>query len=278
MHPGRGPVVALSLGLSLGCGSTESPGQPADAGDERSNVEAGPADASTGDASGDAGLDGARDAEAGGGRWCDTLAPKPAFCDDFDRNDLNVVWDAVVQTTGSALALDQANFRSPPQALAVRSKNAGSNELGNVLVRKTVAGAPARAKLSFDFLGDPAPASGGPVAIATLDMSTSHLFTLYLRDADPTTPGPALVEQPPAGPSVRHPFTPPSLAQWVRIEIEVDLSAQKASLRFDANAALNQVSIATSTANGPTLRLGVLTTGPQPAYSARFDNVTLELP
>lgn len=278
MHPGRGPLVALCLGLSLGCGSTGSSGEPADAGDERSNVEAGPDDAAPVDASSDAGSDAARDAEAGGGTWCDALSPKPAFCDDFDRNNLNVVWDAVVQTTGSALALDQANFRSPPQALAVRSKNAASNEIGNVLVRKTVAGAPTRAKLSFDFLGDPAPGSGGPVAIATLDMSTNHLFTLYLRDDDPTTPGPALVERPPVGAGVRHPFTLPSVTQWVRVEIEIDLSAQKASLRFDGNAALDQVSIATSTANGPTLRLGALTTGPQPAYSARFDNVTLELP
>ena len=270
-------VAGAYAALAMACGSgTGGAIGPTDASGDGTAAADAPDDAGA-DGASDAGADTLVEAESGAPTWCDGLSPKPAFCDDFDRGAVGARWDAIVQTTGSSLAFDQAIFVSAPQSIAMRSKNANSGEVGSVLLRKTVLASPARAKLSFDFAGDPVPASGGPVWIATLDVSLNHLFTLYLRD-DGTTPAPALVEQAPVVGQTRNTFAlPATTGQFVRVEIDLDLSAQKADVRFGGTTVLSQIAIAGGAASEATVRIGALTNGPQPAYAARFDNLTLEL-
>jgi hypothetical protein len=269
--------------VAAACGSSGGGGVPTDASAEGAISPDTDGDPADGGVDAPSGADARPEAEAGPPTWCATRSPAPAFCDDFDRGALGAAWDALVQTAGSAVALDPSTFTSAPQSLAVRSKAVGGGEFGNVLLRKTVSSTAPRAKLAFDFQGDPAPTSGGPVAIATLDMSLNHLFTLYLRDEGAldagASAGPALVELAPVVGQTRYPFTLPALTagQFVRVEIDVDLGTQRADVRFGGATVLSQIAIAGGATSQPTIRVGVLSTGPQPAYAARFDDVTLEL-
>lgn len=282
MSPTRAWVGAWAWAASTiaagGCGTSDGGGGggPTDASADHAAAQDAQPEGEAG-GSGDAGADAKPEAEAGAQTWCDTQSPRPAFCEDFDRGALGTSWDAVVQTPGSAIALDQASFVSAPQSLFAQSKAASSGQLGSVLLRKTVSVTATRVRLAFDFKGDPAPASGGPVGIATLDVTQTHLFTLYLHDEglDGGAGAPALVEQVPGGGSSRHPFTLPPIGGFTRVELDVDLAAQKATVRFGGTAVLDQVSVAGGTATEATIRVGVLATGPQSAYAARFDNLTV---
>jgi hypothetical protein len=272
-------LVAPLVILGAGCGTSGGGGTTPLASDASlehlEQQEAGPEAGADAREVGDAG----REAEAGRATWCDVQNPPPAFCDDFDRGAPGAMWDAVVQTTGASLTLDPASYVSPPQSLAMRSKGVSAAEFGSVLLRKTVARTGTRYKLSFDFMADPVPTSGGPVGIATLDADTFHLFTLYLRDegVDGGLPQPALVEQIPGGGSSRTTFSAPPLGAFARVELEIDLALQRATLRIGTVAVVNQAPIAAGAASQPTVRVGVLATGPQVAYAARFDNVVVDV-
>ena len=225
--------------------------------------------------------------EGGGGRddadssaptWCDTRAPVPVFCDDFDRGELGARWDFFLKSPPGTATLDVARARSAPNALAVATRKVLAAEFGSILLRKMVGGSPTRARLGFDLFAD-ATQPSGTLAVATLDLAADHLLTLYLRDDNADGPGAALVEVPPGGaPSVRYvlPVTP-AVARWTRIDLDVDAAGGRATLRFDGATILDGVALARAATDKPTLRVGVLTSGPADTYQFGFDNVTLDV-
>jgi hypothetical protein len=223
----------------------------------------------------DGGVDSGR--EASTGRWCDTVSPKPTFCDDFDVGDLGVTWNFFQQTAPGVGVHDEATFVSAPAAFGVRTKKCAQDETGTILLRKTIDGSASRAVLAFDMNAD-AVQGDGTLAIATLDLSTTHLLTLYLRDDDPNTPGPTLTEVPPdGGGPVRNPFTAvPAAAKWVHVVLDVDAANGKAVVTFDGAQALS-IALGKGPVDGPTARLGVLVTGPAIPYTFDFDNVTFDV-
>jgi hypothetical protein len=216
--------------------------------------------------------------ESGGPSWCHEHMPPPAYCDDFDQGDLGATWDFFQQAPPGAATLDQAVFVSPPQSFGVVTKKLTGPDFGTILLRKTIPGPASRARLAFQLWAD-APQPSGTLAVATLDLSTDHLFTLYLRDDDPSAPGPTLTEQPPGGaPAVRHPFaTLPPLGAWTQVAIDLDAAGGSATLTIGDTTVLSAVSIAKATVDGPTIRIGVLALGPATPYTMRFDDVALDL-
>ena len=133
-------------------------------------------------------------------------------------------------------------------------------------------------RLSFRALFPVTTLSKGALAIATVDVSQSHFFTLFQRDADPDAPGPTLEETTPAA-TTRHVLgSPPPANTWTRVVVDLDLTAGKASVTWEGTKAIDGAPIATSPApEDPTIRVGALYVyGPQDPFEARFDDVLFE--
>ncbi len=210
--------------------------------------------------------------------WCEARRPMPIFCDDFDRGDIGARWDYFLQSPPGWAALDDVERSSGRWALAIFTAPLNDAEPGNILLRKTVAGSAARATLGFDVLAEGSQPTG-TLAIATLDLSAFHLLTLYLRDDDPLAPGPALVEVLPGTSKVVRNALPriPPAGRWTRVELDADTANGTLSLRFDGAVVLDNVALARAPTDQPTIRIGVLTSGPAAPYAFHFDDVTLDV-
>ncbi|MDB4946706.1 MAG: hypothetical protein JWP97_6240 [Labilithrix sp.] len=274
-------VLGGTLGLPA-CGSDDEAVPPgADAAPEASQIDAlGPGDAA------DAGADvaDARDARETGapGGFCRDLAPKPRFCDDFDDGDLANGWDVSTRAPASSIQdLDDVEFTSAPFSYFAGTKAAGAGGGANVSLRSTMFGTVDHATLSFALrLGTVTFAADGLVAIATLDVSTSHRFTLNLHTGNnesPDKPGPTLEEQV-NGMIFYHPLTAlPAAGTWTRVKIDLDFTAGKATVSFDGTKALDGAAIAKVPGTETTVRLGaVYVNGPANDFEAGFDDVVVD--
>lgn len=266
MRRGLGLVFIGLSATAAACGSRGTPDLPAP---EDAAVEGGsPPGTDAG------GIDAAPDAPSRG--FCVSLSPAPKFCDDFDDGLLSNGWDQLTIVPGSDGAIDGTSVRSKPGAFLVETRAAGDNDVAHVHLRKSVVGRPARAMLTFSVrMADTAPAIGA-VAIATLDMATNHLFTLYLRDDDAVRPGPALVEI--AGGARSRLALPrvPAADTWTRVTLDVDLLGGRARVTYDGALVAEGAIASVPGAVDPTARVGVYAFGPLPAQTARFDDVVLD--
>ena len=280
---------ALSLGVaaclvaaafSAACGSSGGSGEGAGP-----DPDAGPArtDGPDGDVPGpDAGrdadpADAKRDVVVSPNHYCAKLSPAPRFCDDFDDGDLTNDWDVNTVLSGSTIALDDAQFASGPFSYVVQTKaltTAGSS--GNALLRKTVLGTVKHPKLSFSAFFPSVTFTKGIIAIATLDVSSSHYFTLNLRDQD-AVPA-ASLEEFVGATMTRHVLTRlPPAGVWTRITVDLDFTTGKANVSFGADKALADEPIMAVPGTETTIRLGaVYCEGPADPFLARFDDVVVE--
>lgn len=274
-------LLAVLVGAVFGaCGGDADAPTAADAG---SDHLAPPPPPPTEDAGVDVGVDGGGDAvalDAGkdvgppkdAGPFCTTLSPKPTFCDDFDGLDLSQTWDQRLAVAGSGVARDGAEVTSGALALLATSKATSTGEPVTALVRKTIGGTPTNVRFAFAMRPEAAPPTLGVLWYATLDLSTAHLFTFYLRDP---SGGPALVEQAAGGVEVRTPLPLPPADAWTRVEVDADLGAKTLTVRYDGAKVIDAVAIVAGVQD-PTIRLGVLGNGPAAAYAVRFDDVVLD--
>jgi hypothetical protein len=256
--------LALALVLVAGCGSTHATAtvEP-DAGEHvRAHPDAGPPPEGGADA---------------GKSFCAHRSPRAAFCDDFDDlGALGALWDVLEPAPPGVASTDLTSFVSAPASLGIVTRHLGTGELGSILLRKTVKGTASRVVFAFDYFGDEVQ-KDGTLAIATLDLSLDHLLTLYLRDDDPSSPGPTLTELPPLGTFVeRNPLPVPPAFAWTHVEIAADTSAGHVTVRYGGAVVLD-IGIAKGAAQDPTIRVGALVSGPAAPYVMRFDDVTLDL-
>jgi hypothetical protein len=209
--------------------------------------------------------------------YCARLLPRPRFCDDFADRDLTNDWDQSTVLAPSVLDLDDATFTSAPVSFVVATGNVAANDSANVSLRKTVLGSVSHVQLAFSTLLATATITKGLVAIATLDVSTSHFFTLYLRDGDATAPAATLEEQV-GNATTRHVLTTLPVARaWTRIVIDLDLAAGKATVSFGGRKALDAAPITPLLGTEATIRLGaVYVHGPTEPFTAGFDDVVLD--
>jgi hypothetical protein len=216
----------------------------------------------------DGGSEGSTTTDAG-----NDAGPSPGgevFSDDFEDGDLDNDWDFVNVCPGCNGTIDQGVFLA-------QTKSVLTQETAYAHVRTTILGKPTRVRLSFDATFPSVTLTKGTLAIATVDVSTSHFFSLFLRHQDPEPPAAALVEQ--GGPSAkRHVLTslPPPNAK-TRVVIDIDLGGGTASVSFGGTVALANDPIGKTIADDPTIRVGLLYVyGPQDPFEARFDDVLLE--
>lgn len=267
-------VLAVLLTV-WGCGSTgEGPVEPpADAAFEAEPRPDG--DLPDLDAGSDA-ADGRKDVSVPG-TGCGALVPKPKFCDDFDDLDLTDDWDQATVLPPSVMDLDDSTFTSAPASFVVATKSVALASSGNVSLRKTMFGSVSHAQLSFSAFFATTTLTKGLVAIATLDVSLNHFFTLYLRDGDPDAPA-ATLEELVGGTMTRHVLTAlPPAGTWTRIVIDLDLVAGKATVSFGAQKALDAAPITAGVGTEATVRLGaVYVYGPTDPFQASFDDVVVD--
>jgi hypothetical protein len=220
----------------------------------------------------------ARDAraDAPSAGFCASRSPAPKFCDDFDDDDLEDDW-AVLTAQGGEAVLDPSVAVSPPASLAVGTAGLGAMQNANVHLRATANGAPTgHVVLAFEMMLATTAYTQGAIAVATLDVSSSHFFTLYLRDGDTDAPAATLEEITQSG-TTRHVLSKlPGAGVWTHVTIDVDIGGAKASVSWGNEKVLD----ATTTpgpAQDPTIRIGaVYVNGPAAPFEARFDDVTLD--
>lgn len=275
-------ALASAAGAGLAACGDDGDAAPRGTGDGSVDVAApleaaAPVDAGVDDASANVGpdaLDAGRDVgpPKDAGAFCATLSPKPTFCDDFDGLDVPQVWDQRLAVAGSSVARDGAEVTSGSLALLATSKTTSTGEPVTALVRKTIAGTPSTVRFAFAMRPEAVQPTLGVLWYATLDLSTAHLFTFYLRDP---SGGPALVEQAAGGIEVRTPLPLPPKDAWTRVAIDADLVAKTLTVRYDGAAVIDAVPIVAGVQD-PTIRLGVLGNGPAAAYAVRFDDVVLD--
>ncbi|MBX3191014.1 MAG: hypothetical protein KF819_28720 [Labilithrix sp.] len=281
MRAGSFLVLGLGVALALGgyaCGGTTPTADDADAGDDAAAPDAEPDDSGEpSDAGRDAPVDAPKDSPGPPNGYCAKLSPKPKFCDDFDDGNLIDDWDIPTMVMGkSSMELDDATFTSPPYAFTVAARELTTNgDIANVHLRRTVLGAVGHVTLSFSALYPSLTLTKGAIAIATLDVSSSRFFTLYLRDPD--TGGPTL-EEINGGMMTKHVLTMlPPAAAWTRITIDLDLAGGAASVSYDAAKALDAEPITAAAGTEATIRVGaVYVYGPTDAFGATYDDVVLD--
>lgn len=192
------------------------------------------------------------------------------FTDDFEDGEIDDDWDVVNVCVGCSLAIDQG-------ALVAKTKSVVNMETAFAHARTTIMGKPKHVRLSFDATLPSVTLTKGTLAIATIDVSQSHFFSLYLRDTDMDAPAASLDEQ--GGPSPkRHLLTglPPANAK-TRVVIDVDLDAGTANVAFGSTVVLANDPIGKTVADDPTIRVGLMYVyGPQDPFESRFDDVKLE--
>jgi len=271
-----GAAAVLALSAAVGCGSSGGgPVEIADSGPEADPpLEAGPPDAPA-DAGRDA-ADAAPDVVASG--FCAGLAKTPKFCDDFDDLDLLNNWTQSTVLPPSVIDLDEATFTSAPASFIVVTKAIDAGVAGgNASLRKTLFGSVSRASLAFSARFSTTIITKGLLAIATLDVSTNHFFTLYLRDGDASAPA-AILEELAGSTQTRHLLTRlPVAGLWTKIVIDVDLAGGKANVTFDGLKALDDAPINTTLGTEATIRVGaVYLFPPSDPFTAHFDDVVLD--
>ena len=272
--------ISLALAAAVGCGSSDDHvTDVAEAGLPEADP---PAEASTPDGPKDAGVDAADarpEAAPPGTGFCAGLAKTPKFCDDFDNLDVDTKWDQLTVLPQSVADLDDGTFTSAPVSFVAVTKAipAAGGAAGNVSIRKTVLGSVSHASLTFSARFSTTTITKGLLAIATLDVSTNHFFTLYLRDDDATAPAAALVEQTPTT-QTRHLLTGlPLAALWTKIVIDVDLVGGKANVTFGNDKVLVDAPIVATLGTEGTIRLGaVYLFPPADPLTLNFDDVVLD--
>ncbi len=272
-------AMALALAAAMGCGSSSDGEQSGGGLDATSEAQPAPdADLPLSDAGADAdAADARKDVLIPGSSYCAGLVPKPKFCDDFDDGDLTGDWDQSTVLPPSVIDLDDSTFASAPLSFFVATKPVAAGSAGNASLRKTVLGAVSHVNLAFSARFTTTTITKGLVAIATLDVSLNHFFTLYLRDGDPDAPA-AVLEEQSAGTLTRHLLTRlPPAATWTRIVIDLEFTTGKASVSFGGQKALDAAPIALVVGTEATIRVGaVYVYGPTEPFEARYDDVVLD--
>jgi hypothetical protein len=261
-------IVGVLAICAAGCGSES----PAGTGSEDGGTDGEPDPTEEGGADGGR-MDAAPDGPIFTG-YCATVSPKPRFCDSFDDGVLANGWDQQTVLNGQ-LTLETGMFRSGPASLAVDTGMLMMMENANVSLRTTVGGAGNRVRFAVSVYFSQVTFAQGVFGFATVDVSATHYFNLWLRDLN-ATPA-AVLEELDGATVTRNVLTSLPAAQiWSRLEVDLDLAGGTGTLKWDGATAWSGA-IAAKPALDPTIRIGaVYVNGPAPAFSALYDDLVLD--
>jgi hypothetical protein len=184
---------------------------------------------------GGVGSDAGIDADAGPtGPYCDSLVPKPTFCDDFERTNANVVgsWDTRALNGGGVVTIDPSTRTATGRELNASIPVFAAGSVSEAALDRTFVSSAQRIKLSYALRIEAAPGQGRQqVMLVSVSppASNNDFFEAYLFVMDT---GVILVEQTfPAGVGAGGNFvqntltTPIAFGKWQRIEMTLTLTA-----------------------------------------------------
>jgi hypothetical protein len=237
---------------------------------------------------GGTGTDGATDADASPlGPYCDSLVPKPSFCDDFERASASALgsWDSRALSGGGVVTLDPSTRTPTGRELHVSIPVFPAGSVSVASLDRTFVAAQI-IKLSYALRIDAAPPQGAQqvmVVSVSPPASNGDFFHTYLFVAPD---GVRLVEETfPAGSNAGGAFVQNTLAvpivfgTWQRIDMTLVLTAPpRISLHVDGMVAFDG-------AADPFYRPGVAgvsagihyTDTPSGPLSARVDDLYVDL-
>ncbi len=235
-------------------------------------------------------VDAANSPDGATSAFCASLNPQPLFCADFDEGSYSASFSSMTTTNGS-LALDTAEFVSPPAAL-VATSNALTGPTGKVdttLYRTfPLAGQTLTATLDVDLRVDRADAAPGGAVFAQIglvDAAGAEYFVQLSETA--TAAGPlsgdfAEVYVPTTGPEsyVGHGFAQTlPLGTWTHVTLSLTApfagGAATATLSFDGTEVqTNAIDVRVSNFT-PNIGVGLpFSSSPSNGWTAVLDNVT----
>lgn len=227
--------------------------------------------------------DAASEADDGGvaGRWCETQAPRPAFCADFDDGVVAKGWSST-QVNGGELMLDTNVSRSPPGSFWVRSPGNSTNDNGGktAALAREFPGTPTDITCAFDVRVDQRDATGKWVAIAWFDIGgEGSLVALFDQSATPLVYEEARAKDG----AVDYIYHAPSewleMGEWRRIALHLTLTSGggHVTMAVDDKQAVDTPLSPKYTPGRTRFSLGITyMEGQSGPYEAHFDNVTCD--
>lgn len=218
----------------------------------------------------------AGDADAAAGPYCQTVTPKPAFCDDFDQ-DQSSIWKAKYVDDGGTLGLDPTAFVSPPSSLRSTMLTSATCQYASYSRDFTLTFA-SRFRLAFDLaVGHLAGDAGFVDGVAINEISLAgpgdngrcgYYFSV--------SPGAAslAIETSGTGRIELSPFIP--TAKWTHVELVVDKATSTAQVSIDGvDAGAGAIPSACQLGEVGTLDVGILCAQPGVDFDVHEDNLAM---
>jgi hypothetical protein len=279
-------LAACSLTTSLDgfTGGAPDAVTPSDGGgDTGASGEAGPLP------EGSTGTDSGVDADAGPAvPYCDSLVPKPTFCDDFERTNANVVgsWGTRSLGGGGVVTIDPSTRTATGSELNASIPVFPAGSVSQAALDRSFAGLAQKVTLSYALRIEAAPAQGSQqimVVAVSPPASNGDFFQTYLF-VMPT--GVNLVEQtfPGGGAAtgnfVQNTLTMPIIfGKWQRIEMTLTLTTPTSILlTIDGAVAFNGVADPAFKPGSVTVNNGIhYTNTPSGPLSLHIDDLFVDL-
>lgn len=250
---------------------------------------AAPADASTESASvlGDGGSEGdgtARsdanagpDADGSPGPYCETVQPKPAFCNSFDRDQADAGWSHVSVDDGGSLSLDPTTSISPPSSLRSRLLTNANCKFACYTQDLALTFA-SRVRFAFDvavghLIGDSGFSDGVAVNELTVAGSGGAGTCGYYFSVSPGAASLAIETSADARIDLS-PFVP--TAKWTHVELTIDKTNATAQISLDGvDAGSGAIPSACHLGVVTALDVGILCAQPGIDFDVHEDNVAI---
>lgn len=211
-----------------------------------------------------------------GGGFCNSLAPKPTFCDDFDDAALRPGWVKTEQS--GKLAYDTTVVRSSPNALLI-TPDVSTAAYTEVYLDHADDHLAAKIQLAFDVRFGGAFPSDAVSVCSLLFTAQPGGGSAIVLTADSSGANVVLSENN-RGTYTSHSSTKAfALNVWIHVDVEVDLDVHHVTMTFDGAVVVDSKLQPAWTPGFTTLRIGneALGNNPQPAFAIRFDNVVLDV-
>ena len=218
------------------------------------------------------------------GRWCDSLSPKPMFCDDFDDQGPLTRWTDQFVREDASVGRDPSAFTSSPNALLALSPAAQNPS--SALVYLETADTKSRVHVAYDMRIDARDPSVGYAEINYIHFDMSSVpFAIYLRVFDSTSSTSTITSEAYLAdggiPAHDVPLSgSPRFDQWTQMEIDIDLaSTHTLSVTIDGQPAGSTALESNLYTPGPVkVDVGIGYTGypTTGAWSIRYDNATID--
>ena len=215
-------------------------------------------------------------------RFCSTLSPAPALCEDFDgTSSFDAQFSQDLVGSPNTIGADNTSSKSSPRSFFAHI-NAGSNPgRAYAYMFKTFAGPVTRISFAFDImLVDVVSGESSVVAgiVVNDGMPTRHALALLLSGVDAQTEETFVA----AGVTqykdkVLSRF--PVVKTWSRVEVDMALSPPTMTVKVDGTTTLDGVALDPSwpTSGSVQINLGVTyVTSTAGAWLVRYDNVVAD--